>query len=617
MVLTANVIRGLTGGIDANAITFGTLSNARLPSVISGNGNGLMSLSASNISTGIIDNARLPSTITANFVGNAQGLSELNIANVSIGILPVDRGGTGAATSTGNGNVVLSNGATLTNIVIISGDIDASNVTSGTLANARLPSDISVEGNVQGAYFIGNGVSISNGIIPMTILQANVQSLYGAWTSRTSPANTSNNQWTSVCYGNGLFVAVCRNNAYRVMTSPDGITWTSRIAPQTGTWFGVCYGNGLYVAVGYQPSYGVMTSPDSITWTTQTSPLNTNEWRSVCYGNGLFVAVSSSGTGNRVMTSPDGITWTSRTSAANNDWNSVCYGADKFVAVSYSGTGNRVMTSPDGITWTSRTSAGDNSWSSVCYGNGLFVAVSYTGNGNRVMSSPDGITWTSRTSAVDNQWMSVCWGVDKFVAVSYDGTGNRVMTSPDGITWTTEASAANNGWYGVCWGADKFVAVSYTGTGTTNQVMTSTGTFTPSLGLGRTAGTGYQIDLSLDTARKLTTTTWTTGSDRRIKEEIEDANLDMCVELVETIPLKRFAWKTSYAPNQDDRHQLGWIAQDVEEAGLEKAVTISEDHGYPDFRSLNTDQLYKVMWGALQKNITEVKELKARLDMLQ
>jgi hypothetical protein len=87
----------------------------------------------------------------------------------------------------------------------------------------------------------------------------------------------------------------------------------------------------------------VMTSPDGITWTSRTSAAD-NSWRSVTYGGGLFVAVSTTGTGNRVMTSPDGITWTSRTSAANNTWRSVTYGGGLFVAVSSDGT-NRVMTS--------------------------------------------------------------------------------------------------------------------------------------------------------------------------------------------------------------------------------------------------------------------------------
>ena len=46
-----------------------------------------------------------------------------------------------------------------------------------------------------------------------------------------------------------------------------------------------------------------MTSPDGITWTSRTSAVN-NAWSSVAYGNGLWVAVSLDGTGNRVMTSP-------------------------------------------------------------------------------------------------------------------------------------------------------------------------------------------------------------------------------------------------------------------------------------------------------------------------
>jgi hypothetical protein len=45
----------------------------------------------------------------------------------------------------------------------------------------------------------------------------------------------------------------------------------------------------------------VMTSPDGITWTSRQSAAN-NSWESVCHGNGLFVAVAWSGTGNRVMT---------------------------------------------------------------------------------------------------------------------------------------------------------------------------------------------------------------------------------------------------------------------------------------------------------------------------
>ena len=45
-----------------------------------------------------------------------------------------------------------------------------------------------------------------------------------------------------------------------------------------------------------------MTSPDGITWTSRISASN-NNWDFVTFGKNLFVAVSTSGTGNRVMTS--------------------------------------------------------------------------------------------------------------------------------------------------------------------------------------------------------------------------------------------------------------------------------------------------------------------------
>jgi hypothetical protein len=65
----------------------------------------------------------------------------------------------------------------------------------------------------------------------------------------------------------------------------------------------VVYGNGQFVSVSYDGSGNrVMTSADGITWTSRTSAAD-HQWRSVTYANGGFVAVADSGTGTRVMTS--------------------------------------------------------------------------------------------------------------------------------------------------------------------------------------------------------------------------------------------------------------------------------------------------------------------------
>jgi hypothetical protein len=112
------------------------------------------------------------------------------------------------------------------------------------------------------------------------------------WTLRFQGFNDLN----GVIYGNNTFVAV--GDYGIILTSPDGVTWTSR-GSWTSRWlFGVTYGNNTFVAVGEGGT--ILTSPDGVSWTQQTSP--TREWlRGVTYGNGLFVAVGDRGT---ILTSP-------------------------------------------------------------------------------------------------------------------------------------------------------------------------------------------------------------------------------------------------------------------------------------------------------------------------
>ena len=63
------------------------------------------------------------------------------------------------------------------------------------------------------------------------VLDGRVSSLAAgeSWTSRTTPVDKPS---SSVTYGKGLFVAFsCTGSGNRVMTSPDGITWNSRLSP--------------------------------------------------------------------------------------------------------------------------------------------------------------------------------------------------------------------------------------------------------------------------------------------------------------------------------------------------------------------------------------------------
>jgi hypothetical protein len=201
-----------------------------------------------------------------------------------------------------------------------------------------------------------------------------------------------------------------------------------------------------------------MTSPDGITWTSRASAAD-NGWVSVCWSPELklFVAVAYNVTGDRVMTSPDGITWTGRTAAGDNDWASVCWSPElgMFAAVASAGVGskNKVMTSMDGSVWEIQTTPTDKGWSSIVWSQeiSLFVAVSYTGGSSpndRVMTSPDGITWTASDAAAEEDWRSVCWSpeLSMFAAVSESYAVNGVMTWQFGklaITLTETIGAVN------------------------------------------------------------------------------------------------------------------------------------------------------------------------------
>ncbi len=234
-----------------------------------------------------------------------------------------------------------------------------------------------------------------------------------------------------MAYGNGIWVAVAYSNG--VMTSPDGITWTTRVG-RAYTWQKVIYANGLFVAISDFTDGGalsqVMTSPDGITWTGRTNPgAGNHRMKDIAYGNGLFVIVASGGDGEtRVFTSPDAATWTGRSIDYYRapDFYSVAYGNNLFVGF---GDGMR-YTSPDGITWTKYNNGSPvnyEAWTSVIYGKNMWVALA-SGGTQRVMTSPDAVTWTLSNLADTKWWNAVAYDGVKLVAVSnFYGTAN-VMT---------------------------------------------------------------------------------------------------------------------------------------------------------------------------------------------
>lgn len=143
----------------------------------------------------------------------------------------------------------------------------------------------------------------------------------------------------------------------------------------------------------------------------------------------------------------------------------------------------------------------------------------------------------------------------------------------------------------------------------------------------------HLLELNIDSAAKPSSSTWTVSSDERLKENIELADLNLCYDAVKNIPLKRYKWKDQFysAEQIADRNKIGWIAQDVQSV-FPKAVeqkrfsynVVTNDTGavlseeaIEDCLTLNSDQIYAAMFGAIQKLIEKVENLEQQIAQMQ
>jgi hypothetical protein len=102
------------------------------------------------------------------------------------------------------------------------------------------------------------------------------------------------------------------------------------------------------------------------------------------------------------------------------------------------------------------------------------------------------------------------------------------------------------------------------------------------------------------------TASWTTTSDRRIKENIEWASYDKCYENINKLELNRFNYIKGFNTVNRDIKQLGFIAQEVKEifpkSVFEKSY-INDTINIPDLHSIDITQINYSLYGTVKKLI--------------
>ncbi|MBK5962583.1 hypothetical protein CCR95_00275 [Thiocystis minor] len=271
----------------------------------------------------------------------------------------------------------------------------------------------------------------------------------------------------SVVSDGGQLVAVGANGS--ILTSSDGIDWTSRDSGTSNWLKSVAWNGSLFVAVG--DSGTILTSADGVAWTAHSLDMVSGLF-DVAWGANQFVAVGE----NVLLRSSDGVSWTESSQPAPWDSNWATYSGVTWdgvqflvVGIGRAGGGDAIyepapiLTSPDGAAWTSISSDAGVSFTDVISDGSQFIGVGVnllTLSGS-IVSSPDGVDWTSRYVDTLNQFHGVSWSGNQFVAV---GDSGAMLTSPDGWTWTARASGTTNGLHGVTWSGSQFVAVGDAGT---------------------------------------------------------------------------------------------------------------------------------------------------------
>lgn len=291
------------------------------------------------------------------------------------------------------------------------------------------------------------------------------------WQVTTMP-NVSTSMWTSIAYGNGVFVAF----GYGVAAySLDGITWTSITGLSIPGYApcNVCFGNGIFVAIPQTYTDKFYYSYDGVTWSTQTRQAFNGA--PPTYTGDRFVFKSDFG-----YYSLDGINWSydGTGGAAGGLWSPgiICAGPDKLIlardgSMSYSPKSN---TTPQwsGVSWSgigyTFTPLGA-SIAGVTYGNGIYVAIG--GIGPQAGYSYDGINWYTTTKQ-NAAWRSVAYGNGMFIAVgdgvaayTVDGINWKPLAIPvydtsKRLNWELMSDVTSYNWWPIAFGGNKFVTLS-------------------------------------------------------------------------------------------------------------------------------------------------------------
>jgi hypothetical protein len=419
----------------------------------------------------------VPYAIFANSASNLVG----NLAATQLtGTLP------GSAFAGFTNSVNLTNGANSfsgtfsgngTNLV----NLDASQLTGGTLADARLSTNVALLnanqtfsgmntftnfGNSFRGSFFGNGLVgwlVQTGTTVQAVIDTGYVLTNSLEVTVRLPVTSNIGDIVRISGAGSGGWSVLQNSNQSVVGNFSGFTNSSWVQSSAvnANWAAIASSSdGTKMVAAANGSGQLYNSIDSGKDWFSTGPLS-GQWQAVASsadGTKLVAAIKG---GNIYTSTNSGSTWVVRTSVVKN-WSSFASSADGVRLVGVV-SNEFIYASPDsGVSWNSQSPATSRNWSSVASSaNGSNLVATVKGGG---IYTNSGSSWTA-TSALVKNWISVASSADgsKLAAVE---TGGGIYTSVNsGSTWTLQTNAPSLTWAAIASSSDggKLAAASQGG----------------------------------------------------------------------------------------------------------------------------------------------------------
>ena len=396
--------------------------------------------------------------------------------------------------------------------------------------------------------------------------------------------------WTEVAIsGAGNYMYACdatasTGNLYRSIDY--GLTWAVvPSSPGAGSWeFVAVSASGQYV-LACGPSYYYLSSNYGASFSQVENYACSGHVAMSATGQYMMLRAPSS----NVVSNNYGATWTAITPASDG-YALAISGSGQYQMAANNATNTLYISSDYGATFTASL-VGAYFWSCAIDYTGQYQVISQVGI-NKYYSIDYGVTWTVVTGLDPAQSRSVSMSANAQYLLIPNTNGPFYLNRssvwfPAGISTTTAQ-----------------VSSIFATTVQIGSTFSSMGTF---------------YALNVNGRMNATVGVFSNGvgltSDRRIKELITDADLDICYNNVKGLPLRRYQYISSFRATKYDGTQIGFIADEVSTL-FPKSVMEMETYIDPHFSSiqhLNYDQIFLAHYGATKKLIGVVERQTTQL----